>query len=191
MIKKTKQDIEIKLVYDSRENDTSYLKDILDSRISKDGIKFVKIEKQCVKPDGCYISTGDITIEYRIKDSNSEWIKSKLAIELKKSLDMFSSLYMKANRDRLFDELSRAKEYGLDFYFVASDSLSELTKKIHKVPKFRNSNVENTHFDMMIKLDDKLRECGFNGVITSGSDLAWCIKRIIKHHIKKNKLQYF
>ena len=153
----------------------------------------VEIEKQCVKPLGCEEgqSTGDLTIEYRIKDSNSEWIKSNLAIELKKSTDAFSSLYMKANRDRLFLELDRGKKYGLDFYFIVTDSLSELTKKIHKIAKFRNSNVENTHFDMMLKLDDKLRECGFNGVIVSGNDLTWCIKRVIKHHIKKNKLQYF
>lgn len=190
---KKKQDIEVKVLIDNREKDISYIKELIDGRITKDGIKIVEIEKQCVKPLGCEDkqSTGDVTIEYRIKGSNSDWIKSNLAIECKRGMDFFSSLYMKANRDRLMMEIQRGYDYKLDFYVVVTDSLSELTKKIHKVPKFRNSNVENTHFDMMIKLDDKLRECGFNGVITSGSDLTWCIKRIIKHHIKKNKLQYF
>ena len=193
MLRKKKYDVEVKVLIDNKEKDISYIKELIDGKITKDGIKIVETEKQCVKPLGCEEgqSTGDLTIEYRIKDSNSEWIKSNLAIELKKSTDAFSSLYMKANRDRLFLELDRGKKYGLDFYFIVTDSLSELTKKIHKIAKFRNSNVENTHFDMMLKLDDKLRECGFNGVIVSGNDLAWCIKRVIKHHIKKNKLQYF
>lgn len=190
MARAKKKDIEVTWIIDSREQDIKYTKDLVDSRISKDGIKFVGIETRAVKPNGCKVSTGDVTIVYREKDSNSEWIETSFCLELKKTTDVFSSLYMANNRDRLFAEIDRAKENELDFYFIVTDDFGSINKAIQKIPKFRNTNAHNTHFENVMKLQEKLHECGFNGILTSGSDLSWLIRRLAKYHIKKNKLQY-
>ena len=71
MAKAVKKDILVKYVIDSREKDTSYTKDLVDQRISKDGIKFIEIETKAVKPNGCKVSTGDITIEIKAKDDEN------------------------------------------------------------------------------------------------------------------------
>ena len=190
MARVKKKDIEVTWIIDSREQDIKYTKDLVDSRIGKDGIKFVGIETRAVKPNGCKVSTGDVTIVYREKDSNSEWIETSFCLELKKTTDVFSSLYMANNRDRLFAEIDRAKENELDFYFIVTDDFGSINKAIQKIPKFRNTNAHNTHFENVMKLQEKLHECGFNGILTSGSDLSWLIRRLAKYHIKKNKLQY-
>ena len=44
MVRKTKHDIEIKVVFDTREKDIGYTKLLLDKRIGSDGVKFVEIE---------------------------------------------------------------------------------------------------------------------------------------------------
>lgn len=195
--KKVKHDIEIKIVFDSREKDIDYTKLLLDKRIGSDGVKFVEIERATVKPLDintklpCKTSTGDITFMYREKDSNEEWKLTNFCCELKKNTDMLQSLYLKSSRDRLFAEILRSYEYGLQLYFIATQDLTTLSKSIHKIPKFRLKAVENTHFEQFMELQDKLKECGYNGVIVSGTDLAWVIRRCIKHYIKKNKIQYW
>lgn len=185
-----KNNIDVKIIVDTREQDTSYVKGLVDVRVGKDGIKFKEVEVKCVKPIGSEKSTGDITIEYRIKDSDGEWIKTNLSIELKKASDAFTSLYTKANRERLFKEIDRAKVDNLDFYFIITDDLTNISNIIKKIPKFRNTNVNISYFDYYLKLDEKLRDNGFNAPIISGKDLSWCIKRVIKHHINKNKIQH-
>jgi biopolymer transport protein ExbD len=89
------------------------------------------------------------------------------------------------------DEVQRSYDYGLELYFVATEDLTTLSKTIHKIPKFRLTAVENTHFEQFMQLQDKLKECGYKGVIVSGADLAWVVRRCIKHYIKKNKIQYW
>lgn len=190
MARAKKQAIDVKVVIDSREQDTSYVEDLLDSRVGKDGIKFKEIEIKAVKPNNCKTSTGDITIEVKIKDSKMDYIPTKLCIELKKSGDNFSSIYLKSNFDRLAKEIGRAKEYDLDFYFIITDDMTATSKKIKRIPKFRNTNVNNTYFEKYMKLEDELSANGFRSPIISGSDLAWVIKRVIKRHIKEHKLQY-
>ena len=195
--KKVKHDIEIKVIYDTKEKDIDYTKLLLDKRIGSDGVKFVEIERATVKPLDintklpCKISTGDITFMYREKDSNEEWKLTNFCCEIKKSNDMFQSLYLKSSRDRLMNEIQRSYDYGLELYFVATEDLTTLSKTIHKIPKFRLTAVENTHFEQFMELQYKLKECGYNGVIVSGTDLAWVIRRCIKHYIKKKKIQYW
>ena len=195
MVRKVKHDIEIKIVFDSREKDIDYTKLLLDKRIGSDGVKFVEIERATVKPldvntnSPCKTSTGDITFMYREKDSNEEWKLTNFCCEIKKSNDMFQSLYLKSSRDRLMNEIQRSYDYGLELYFVATEDLTILSKSIHKIPKFKLTAVENTHFEQFMQLQDKLKECGYNGVIVSGTDLAWVVRRCIKHYIKKNKIQ--
>lgn len=197
MVRKVKHDIEIKVVFDSREKDIDYTKLLLDKRIGSDGVKFVEIERATVKPldvntnAPCKISTGDVTFYYREKDTDMDWKLTNFCCEIKKSNDIFQSLYLKTNRDRLMDEVQRSHDYGLELYFIATEDLTTLSKTIHKIPKFRLTAVENTHFEQFLELQDKLKQCGYNGVIVSGSDLAWVIRRCIKHYIKKNKIQYW
>ena len=195
MASKKKHDILIKVSMDSRECITDYAKDLIDARVGKDGIKIVEVITEAVKPldintgKPCSKSTGDIGIYYKIANSDDEWKLSNLSIEIKKK-DLFSSLYTKANRDRLYAELLRAKEYGLDFYFVNVNSLHDTIQDIKKVKKLAYTNCEVTHFDQLVDLNKKLAELGHNPIIVSGKSLAWTIRRIIKRHIKLNKLQY-
>lgn len=196
-VRKVKKDIIVNVHVDSREQDVRYVKELIDSRITKDGIKIVSTESICVKPMDvntglpCKISTGDIGFSYKIKDSDDDWILSSFCAEIKKSTDCFGSLYMASNKLKLMNEIDRAKSYGLDFKFLVTDNVSDISKAILKIQKFRNTNAHVTHFENMLKLDDKLRECNFGGVIVTGTDLAWVLKRLIKSHIIKNKLQYF
>jgi len=190
MVKAKKQDIDVKLIIDSREQDISYIKNVLDKRVGVDGIKIKEYEVKAVKPNNCHTSTGDITIEIKVKDSKMEYIPTKLCIELKKSGDNFSSLYLKTNKDRLFNEIKRANEYDLDFYFIITDDFTETINRIKKIPKFAKGNVENSYFEAYFKLEDELIANNFRSPIISGKDLAWTIRRVIKRFIKENKLQY-
>ena len=196
MARAVKKDIEIKLLCDNREQDRTYIKDILDSRINKDGIKITQVEYCTVKPidtntgEPCKISTGDLSIVFRELGTDNEWIGTNLSIEVKKNLDEFSSLYSKENRERLEAEVLRAKTYGLNFYFVCTNSLGDTISQIKKVPKLKTTNCEVTHFEQLIKFNRFLQEQGFDGIIISGKELSWTIRRLIKLYIKENKLQY-
>ncbi len=195
-VKKVKKDLEILVIQDSREKLTEYGKDLIDSRIGKDGIKIVSVVKECVKAfspitnDIVKTSSGDLTFWYREKDSNAEWIKSSFVIEIKQKNDIFSSNYLKANRDRLYSEILRCKNDGLYLNFLVTDDLTVTTNRLNKIAKFKNTNVENSHFENMILLNQELVKNGFEPFITTGTNLAWSIRRCIKRYIIKNKLQY-
>lgn len=192
--KKIKNQIEVMAIIDTRENDLNYLKSFkIDERINADGIKILGYEFETCKPNRCKTSTGDISFKWRIKDSKDEWIYSKFCVELKKNTDLFSSLYTKTNRDRLYSEVDRAKEYGLDFYFLSTDDLTTLNTKINKIPKFRKSKISNpthTFFGHLIKFNEYLKENGFNQVFCCGDDVCYTLRRLIKKHISDYKLQY-
>lgn len=190
MAVKKKQDLEVLLCYDTKEKDTSYVKDVLDKKINKDGIKISESLRTTCKPLGCRISTADITIMYKIKDSKDEWIPTNFAIERKCGMDLFSSLYTASNRDRLFLELDRCKEANLQFIFVSTDSIEDIMKGISNIPKFKNTNAEVTFFENFMKLQEKLNELGFLYVTTGKNGFAFTIRRLIKRFIVKNKLQY-
>lgn len=189
--------MEVKIQIDTREKITTYTKDLIDLRISKDGIKIVDVEMATVKPLDintnlpCKTSTGDITFLYREKDTNNEWIRASFCIEVKKGLDFFSSLYMSDNKTRLYAELERAKEYGVKMFFVVENSLSDTIKQVQKsVPRLRNTNFDVIHYEQYVELNRKLVELGFDPIITCGNALAWSIRRCIKKYIKDEKLQY-
>ena len=196
MARAVKKSLEVCLQIDNREQDTDYVKGILDSRVNKDGIKITQVEYCTVKPldkntgQPCKVSTGDISIKIRELGTDNEWIQTNLAIECKKNLDEFSSLYSKDSRTRLEAEVLRAKDYGLTFYFICTNSLSDTIAQIKKVPKLKTTNCEVTHFEQLINFNRFLQEQGFDGIIISGKELAWTIRRLIKLYIKENKLQY-
>ena len=183
-------DVEVLCVIDSRENDLSYIQPLLDSEPTKDGISFVGHRIEAVKPKGSKYSTGDLTILYR-KKGTEEWLESNLSIELKKGLDSFSSIYTAENRDRLYTEIDRASAYGLDFYFLITDHFTDISKKVNNLPLLKGKHAESVYFKELVKLNKKLTQEGFDGIITTGNDLAFCIKRIIKKHIAEKKLNYF
>ena len=190
MARAVKKDIECIWLIDSREKNTAYVKDLIDSRVSKDGIKFIGHEVVTFKPNGCDISTGDCGFKYREKGTDNEWIETTFCCEIKRGTDAFSSLHLADNRRRIQEELNRAKEYGLDFYFIVTDDFESINKAILKIPKFRNTNTHNTNFENFMKLQEMLLENGFIGSLVSGNDLPWLIRRLAKRHIIKNKLQY-
>lgn len=189
MARKIKHNIDIIIQYDTRERDLDYLKTIkIDSRRNKDGIKVTGIEKTTVKPLGCSKSTSDISYKWRY-EGEEEWHQSNLGIEIKKGMDLMQSIYTKANRDRLFREIDRCKEAKLDFYFLVTDSIQDLNKKIMKVRKF-NENTCKIVFDNLFKLSDYLTECGYNECICTGVELGWVIRRLVKNNVKKYKVNY-
>ena len=183
-------DVEVLLIVDSRENDLSYIQPLIESEPTKDGINFTGYRVEAVKPKGCKYSTGDLTILYR-RTGTEEWLESNLSIEIKKGNDLFSSLYTAEARDRLFAEVLRAEAYGLDFYFVATHNITEISNNVNKLPLLKDKKAEIVFFKNLLALNEKLLECGFVGVLTSGSDLSFTLKRLIKHHISKHKLNYF
>ena len=181
--------INVRLLQDSREKDTYYMRDILDQRRGKDGIKFTEVKVEAVKPLVCKVSTGDLGFEFQF-DGEEEWYKTKFVAELKKSLDLTSSITSKANFDRLKLELERAKNAELDFFFICTEDVETINKSISKVPRLRNTSMDVVSFEKFVELQNKLTELGFSGVIVSGKGgLAWVLRRLIKIHIKKFKLQ--
>lgn len=191
MARAVKSPIDIKVVIDTREQNVEYTKDILDKRRGSDGIKLTEIEVKTCKPNGMKVSSGDVTFEYREAESNGEWIESKFVLEIKKGTDILTTLFTKESRERFYRELDRIKEEDLDFYMISTDDCETITKAIKKIPKFRNTSTEITHFENFMNLQDKLLEMNFRGVIISGkNDLGWVVRRLIKRHVIKNKLQY-
>jgi hypothetical protein len=188
-LRKIKHNIDIIIQYDTRENNIDYIDDIrIDKRRAVDGIKILGIERVCVKPDNCKISTGDITFKYRLEGS-VDWKQSNLAIELKKGTDIMSSTYLKKNRERLYDEINRAKQYKLDFYLLITDDITKLNNKINLIRRFNDKACIIT-FNNLLKLDDFLIFNGFRACLCVGDDIGWTIRRLIKNNIVKNKLMY-
>ena len=183
------REIDVKIIYDTREQDVGYIKYIkLDRRRGKDGVKFISCERALCKPHGCTMSTGDVTYAWKLKD-DSEWIQSSFSIELKKGMDLFSSLYTKPNFDRLKNEIDRASVAELDFYFVVTDSLYQTRKSLVKLKKV-GRNADTIYFGKLLELDRYLSKNNFNGIITtgrSGDTLGFTIRRLIKASVKKLK----
>ena len=189
MVRKIRRNIDIIIQYDSRERDLEYLKTIkVDLRRNKDGVKLLSMERVCVKPLGTTVSTSDISYKWKFEDEE-EYYQSNFACEIKKGTDLMSSVYMKANRDRLFKEILRAKEAKLDFYFLITDNMTELNRKINKIRKF-NDNSCKIIFDNFMKLNQYLSESGFRECICTGNDIGWVIRRLIKNNIKSTKINY-
>ena len=111
---KKKYNTDVIIQVDTREQSTDYIKQIkIHKRRPKDGIKIIGTEIVTVKPKGVAKSTGDISYKYKFEDEE-EWIQSNLNIEIKKKTDAFSSIYTKANYDRLIKEFERGIEAKLD-----------------------------------------------------------------------------
>lgn len=187
-----KNNILVKLIIDSREKDNKWLdKFKFDKKYSSEKIKITDYEIRtpfkCLDSDGNIIktSTGDIGIEYSLNNGEI-WSKTNLSIELKKDSDFTTTLY--SNWKRFSSEIDRAKEYGLDFYLVYNQSTKQIhehfdkLKSMKKIPYY--SNPEKAIYDRMLELGD------LNITMIYTHEIHEVVKRIIKHHIKKNKLQY-
>lgn len=187
----TKKSIIIKLIVDSREQDLKYLEKFeFNKKFGSDKIKIesyeIRTPFKCLDKNGKDIktSTGDIGIEYSF--DGIEWFKTNLSIELKKDADFSTTLY--SNWKRFSNEIERAKEYGLDFYIIYSQSSKQMLENFEKLKYMKRipfyAKPEKIIYDRMIELLD-------NGVkIIYTHQIEEVIKRIIKNYIKKNKLQY-
>lgn len=177
--------LDIVIQIDTREKNTSFINNIIiDKRRNKDGVKIVDVEYTTVKPN-TRVSTGDVSFKYRI-DDGVDWIQSSFCIELKKGMDMFSSIYTKANFDRLKLEIDRAYNGNVDFYFVSTKNIEELNRMIVKLRRF-NENTCKIFFDKYIELNKYLSSKGYCGIITSGEIIPYVIRRLVKKHIYTNK----
>jgi len=183
-----KHNIDVKILIDTREKNIDYLKTIkIDSRRNSDGIKVIEIERCTVKPTNECASIGDISFSYKI-EGDSEWTQAKFAIERKAGLDLFSSLYTKANKTRLESEMKRAYDNNIDMYFIVTDDISLLKSKIIKVRKFDDKSCI-IFFDNLLKFNELLMKYNIP-FITSGEDLGWLVRRLVKKYIQKYKLNY-
>lgn len=181
-----KKVIECLLIIDSREQDTYYLKDVLDKddTIGSDKIIIKNSIVECVKPLDCKVSTGDIGLKWRYQ-GEIEWNDTKLAIELKKGLDMATSIMVKDNFNRLCKEVERARESDLDFYFLHTHNFTEIEKELKRLKKFKDSNIEVIYFESLLKFDKILRENGYSTICTGKENLGLAIRRIVKNYIKQ------
>lgn len=187
-----KQQVLVKLVVDSREQDNSWLNKFkFDKKFSTEKIKIDSYEMRtpfkCNNLDGNTIktSTGDVGYEYSL-DGGETWNKSNLSIELKKDEDFSSTLY--SSYTRFTKEISRSKEYGLDFYIIYNQSTRQMHEHFDKLKNMRRipyySNPEKVVYDRMIELSDQ----GIPMLYTH--EIHELVKRLVKHHIKKHKIQY-
>lgn len=188
-----KSNILVKLIIDSREQDLSFLdKFKFDKKYSAEKIKIdgydIHYPMKCLDKENNEIktSTGDISIMFSL-DEGLTWNKTNLSIELKKDSDFSSTIY--SNWKRFSDEINRAKEYGLDFYIVYNQSTRQMhehfdkLKSMKKIPYYATPH--KVIYDRMLELGD------LNITMIYSHEIHEIIKRIVKHHIKKNKLQYF
>ena len=189
MARKVAQNIDVIVQYDSKEQDLNYLKTIkIDSRRNKDGVKIIGLERTNVKPLGTTVGTSDISFKWCFEDNQEEWFQSNLAAEIKKGTDAMSSIYTKASYDRLIREFERGIKVNLDMYYLVTDNMTELNRKINAIRKF-NDNTCKIFFSNYLKLTTYLQENKIP-MICTGSDIGWVIRRVIKENIKKNKLNY-
>lgn len=188
-----KQNILVKIIVDSREQDLSFLdKFKFDKKYSTEKIKIegyeINTPFKCLDKDGAEIkvSTGDIGMEFSV-DEGLTWNKTNLSIELKKDSDFTSTLY--SNWKRFSAEIERANEYGLDFYLVYNQSTRQMHEHFDKLKSMKRipyyTNPHKVVYDRMLELGD------LNITMVYSHEIHEVIKRIVKHHIKKNKLQYF
>lgn len=187
-----KKQILVKLVVDSREKDLSFLNKFkFDKKFSTEKIKIEGYEIhtpfKSLDKEGNEIttSTGDIGIIWSVDDGES-WNKSNLSIELKKDSDFTTTLY--SNWKRFSAEIDRVEEYGLDFYLLYSQSTSQMHDHFNKLKSMQKIPYKavphKVVYDRMLELGDR------NITMIYTHEIEEVIKRIVKHHIKKNKLQY-
>ena len=189
MARVLKKNMDIIIQIDNKEKDLSYVKSIkLDQRRNKDGQKILSTEMCTVKPN-TELGTCDVSFKYCFPDLNpNEFIQAPFGVELKKRGDAFSSVYTKANFDRLKREVDRSVEAKVDMYYVVTDDITIARKRIERIKRFTD-NTSKIFFDNMLKFNEYLM---INKIpyITCGTDIGWVIRRLIKHHIKKYKLNY-
>lgn len=186
-----KHNIDYIILYDTREQDLGYvdgLKRLVDKRRKKDGSKFLGVECECVKPLGCTKSTGDISYKYRIDEG--EWMYAPFCIEIKKGMDLFSSIHTKASMERLLREFDRAVESNIDMKFVYSDDISKMVEKIVKLQGngFRKGKLRpNSDVTFMGRFAKLLEELESRSIkhYCCGSNIAYTVRRLVKDDLKK------
>lgn len=182
----------IRIVIDSREQDLSWVNKFkFDKKFSSEKIKILDYivcnPFKCLDCDGKKIKTsiGDIGYQYSL-DGGITWCDTNLSIELKKGEDFSSTLY--SSYKRFEQELKRAIEYKLDFYIVYNQSTKEMHEHFNKLKYMKKINMySNPH---KVIYDRMLEICDLKIPLIYTHEIHEVIKRIIKYHIKKYKIQY-
>ena len=191
MARKTKQNIDIKIIYDTRERDLEYIKGIkLDDERLKDKTQIVATSRETCRPSNEHnVSYGDITFKYKfIDEKDSEWVQANFCIEIKKSTDQFQSIFVKKNFDRMMKEFDKAVKNDTTMYYVVTDDITDLNSKVLKIKMF-GENQCKIFFDRHLKLKEELKKRDIE-MIVAGNDLGWIIRRLIKKYIKDSKINY-
>lgn len=180
-----KNNIQLRVIIDTREQDVAYVKKILNSKVDSTGILLNDFKIDTCKPLGKDKSVGDITYQYTL--DGEKWYDTNLCIEIKKGMDLFQTLW--SNGKRFKEEIKRTD--GLDFYIIHDWTMYEVVNGIKELilKKFirNNSNAVEGFLGSYLKL------CKDHTVICSGSnknDLSKLIRRIIKEHFKINRGVY-
>lgn len=178
----SKTKIYCKLIVDTREQKLQYIKPILDKRIGKDGISLKEYEIKTCTPLGATKSTGDLTLE--ISKDNIHFFKTSFCIEIKKGMDMFSTLW--TNGKRFKNELERTKNIE-KFYIVHDYTLNEIVHEIERnyMKGYLKSYAAVEGFSRAY-----LKLCEEYPVICSGQSedaLSVIVRRLVKEYIKSNK----
>lgn len=174
----------LRVIIDTRERDLKYVEHILKNSKDKENITLNNYKIATCRPLGCRLSTGDITYEYSIDNIN--WFPTSFAIELKKGMDLFSTLW--SNYPRFKEELERAK--SLETFYIIHDYtyneiITEVARKILK-------GFSNNEYSIEGFTKQYINLCITNAVICTGKDskqisLGKCIRRMIKEHFKSHK----
>ena len=184
--KSKKSNIDVSIKIDSREQITTLLKTLkIDKDYSSDGIKICEVVQSCVKPLGCAVSTGDITIQVR-KENQKMFEPTKFCVENKRNGDLVSTLY--SDMKRFSEEIKRAKDAELDFIILHNWTFDDVKKHIQKLQGMGkmgyNTQPYLTFLNNYLMLSQKVN------IVCCGNDWEETIRRLIKIHIKQNKLQY-
>ncbi len=181
--------VDLRIVIDTREKARDYLLPdyLIDNRRNKSGAKIVSIIEGTVRPKGVTKSTGDITLEYRF-DGEKEWLKTSIAIEIKRSSDLFGTLY--SNKKRFREELKRADEAGLDFWIIHDHDFTTHKKYVDSL--MAKGLTRKGGFEAFGEAYLELVEEGRKIVVVSDSKkgTAIAIRRVLKRHWNKYRKNY-
>ena len=174
-IVKPKPEIILRLVVDTREQKLEYIKSALTSRHDKENIVLKDYVFKGLK-------TEDISFEWSLDREN--WHETSFAIEIKKGMDLFQTLW--SHKARFKEELERAKELE-EFTIVHDYTYTDIQNEIRLntlkgLIKFQyaQEGFTNAYFTL----------CRTHTVICTGTEekaLGACIRRLVKEYFKKNK----
>jgi hypothetical protein len=173
-----KKHIDVILQIDTREKRLDYIKDFkFDKSYGTDRIKISGYEIVTIK-------TGDIGFKFSL-DGGETFNNSNLRIEIKQNEDIFNTLY--SSWVRFKKELLRVIDEKLIFYIVCNWGFTDIKGHIKKLQLMKKMSYKTQPFKTF---EDRYIDVVEKVPIIQTDNIGETIRRIIKKHIVKNKLQY-